>query len=133
MPLTVLLILVVGGIGAIVLLLHILGLSKRKTLMTDEDARGAWLREFAEDPPRTITLSHDHHAALIKTQSGQNGIIWPMGADTAVRYLTHAKIHQTKSGLKIDLMDFTAPHIKLALDPIEAEKWAEKSTRLGVH
>ncbi|SLN64092.1 hypothetical protein PEL8287_03516 [Roseovarius litorisediminis] len=122
MPLSILLPMVVIGIAGLVLLLHLLGLSHPATLTGDADARAAWAREFPDDTATRVILSHDHHAALIETARG-TGIVWHMGADTTARYLAGAHITRTARGLRIDLPDYTAPHINLTLDADEADKW----------
>jgi hypothetical protein len=122
MPLEILLILVSGGITGIVVLAHMLGLSARATLQDEADATKAWAGEFADDPALEVILCHDRHAALITTARGR-GVVWPMGADMTARYLTDARIQPTKTGLRIDLPDFTAPHIYLTLAPDEARDW----------
>ena len=122
MPLHILIPMVVTGIAGITLLLHLLGLSRTATLDGAPAAREAWEREFPDDPALRITLSHDRHAALIETATG-HGIVFPMGADTTARYLTGATVTQTRTGLRVDLPDFTAPHIPLRLDPDEAARW----------
>ncbi|MDQ7070277.1 MAG: hypothetical protein Q9M48_05995 [Rhodobacterales bacterium] len=125
MPLPILLVLVVGGIGAIALVLHMLGLSARRVFANESEAGAVWESEFPDDPARQVILSHDHHAALIDTVQGQRGIVWPMGADAAARYLIGATIRKTGKGLNIRLPDFTAPRISLRLDQDEADKWAK--------
>lgn len=122
MPLHILIPMVVIGIAGVTLLLHLMGLSRTALLDGDAAARDAWLDEFPQDPVTRVTLSHDHHAALIDTESG-HGIVWPMGADTTARYLTGAVITRTRDGLRVDLPDFTAPHIHLRLDEDEATRW----------
>lgn len=122
MPLTILLPMVIIGIAGITLLLHLLGLSRRATMRDEQAARAAWLMEFPEDTPLRVVLSHDHHAALVDTNKG-HGIVWPMGADTTARYLDGAQITRTAKGLRIDLPDYTAPHIHLALDAGEIALW----------
>lgn len=122
MPLSILIPMVVLGIAGIALLLHLLGLTAPARFDDDDSAARAWLREFPEDPPTRIVLSHDHRAALIETAKGR-GVVWPMGADTTARYLDGAQISQTNKGLRIDLPDYTAPHIHLSLDPDEARQW----------
>ncbi len=124
MPLEILLILVFVGITGIVVLLHFLGLSARATLRDKAEAARAWAAEFADDPALDVALCRNRHAALITTARG-HGIVWPMGADTTARYLTGARIRPTKAGLRIDLPDFTAPHIHLTLDLDEARDWPD--------
>ena len=122
MPLSILLPMVIIGIAGIAVLLHLLGLSKPVTLTDEETARAAWLEEFPDDPPTRVTLCHAHSAALVDTARG-HGLVWPMGADTTARYLDGARVHPTETGLRIDLPDYTAPHIHLTLAPDEAARW----------
>lgn len=123
MPLNTLLPLVIVGIGGIAVLLHLLGLSRRARFDSDATARAAWLREFPGDVPTRVTLCQNHSAALIEASQG-SGIVWPMGADTTARYLAGASINQTETGLRIDLPDYTAPHIHLTLAAEEVAIWS---------
>ncbi|MEQ8899900.1 MAG: hypothetical protein RID11_07105 [Roseovarius sp.] len=124
MPLSILLPMVVLGIACIAVLLHLLGLSRRATLPDAAAARAAWLREFPGDAPVHVTLCQDHSAALIETETGR-GVVWPMGADTTARHLTGARTRRTKTGLRLDLPDYTAPRIHLTLAPDEAAAWQD--------
>ena len=128
MPLEVLLPMVVVGIAGITLILHVLGLSRPARLADEAEARAAWLDEFAEDKPMTVTLSRDGRAALVKTSRGR-GVVWPMGADTTARYLDGARVLHTQRGLRIDLPDYTAPRIHLTLDASEADMWSSEMER----
>ena len=124
MPLSILGPMVVIGIAGIAVILHLLGLSRRAVLADAAAARAAWDDEWGDtDPARAATLSHDRHAALIETASGRHGIVFPMGADTTARYLDGARVAVTEQGLRIDLPDFTAPHVRLHLDEGEAARW----------
>tara|TARA_R110002072_G_scaffold181110_1_gene337125 strand:+ start:31 stop:423 length:393 start_codon:yes stop_codon:yes gene_type:complete len=122
MPLIILLPMVILGIAGVAVLLHVLGLSRRAILADDAAARAAWLREFPEDTPTRIRRCHSHNAALIETARGL-GVVWPMGADTTARYLKGARVRQGKTGLTLDLPDYTAPRIHLRLSPDEAKTW----------
>lgn len=125
MPLSILLPMVVIGIAMIAMLLHLLGLSRPATISDSKTARAAWLREFPDHTPTRVTLCKNHSAALIETARG-HGIVWPMGADTTARYLTNAQVAHSTTGLRIDLPDYTAPHIHLALAPEEMALWRDK-------
>ena len=122
MPLGILVPLVICGIASVAVLLHLLGLSQPASLADEHAARAAWRDEFPDTPATRVVLSHDHSAALVQTRKGP-GLVWPMGADTTARFLTDATITQTATGLRIDLPDYTAPHIDLRLDPDEARRW----------
>lgn len=122
MPLSILLPMVVIGIASIAVLLHVLGLSRAATLPDETAARTAWLREFPGHVPTRVLLCQNRSAALIETAQGR-GVVWPMGADTTARYLTHARVKRSKSGLRIAQPDYTAPIIHLKLEPDEAARW----------
>jgi hypothetical protein len=122
MPLSILLPMLGLGISGIAVLLHLLGLSRQATLADEAAARAAWLRAFPGDTPVRVTLCHDRSAALIATDTGR-GVVWSMGADTTARYLNGAQIKPTRTGLHIDLPDYTAPRIQLTLDSGETAEW----------
>ncbi|MEP4036858.1 hypothetical protein [Pseudophaeobacter sp.] len=126
MPLELLLILVVGGISAIALLLHLSGRSQPK-VMTEPEAREAWFRQFPENPVVDLTLAKDGHAALIQTADGSAplGLVWSFGADTVARFLEGAKLSPCQQGLQLRLADFSAPTVQLHLGQAEAVLWQE--------
>jgi len=124
MPLSILLPMVAVGIAGIAVLLHLLGLSRRALLPDEAAARAAWRREFPDDMPARVTLCHDRSAALIATDRG-SGVVWPMGADNTARYLEGARLTPTRTGLRIDLPDYTAPRVHLTLDPDETATWQD--------
>ncbi|PKQ12846.1 MAG: hypothetical protein CVT70_06765 [Alphaproteobacteria bacterium HGW-Alphaproteobacteria-1] len=122
MPLSILLPLVIGGIAGIALLLHLLGLSNPAAIPDDAAARRAWRREYPDDPPVRVMLCRARSAALIETARG-HGVVWTMGADTTARALADARVRRVRTGLTLDLPDYTAPRIRLRLSPEEAERW----------
>lgn len=126
MPLNILLPMVIVGIAGIVLLLHLLGLSRPARFETEAQARAAWLREFPDDIPQRITLCEHRGAALIGLADGF-GVVWPMGADTTARHLTSAQITRAAGGLHITLPDYTAPRIHLRLGAEEAAQWLHQT------
>lgn len=122
MPLSILLPMVGLGIGAIALLLHALGLSRPLRFDDAAAARAAWARAFPDSPAQRTTLSHDRTAALIETADGP-GVVWPMGADSAARFVAGARATRRPDGMILHLPDFTAPQIRLHLTPDEADTW----------
>lgn len=124
MPLSILLPMVGAGIAAIAVLLHLLGLSRKAELADEAAARAAWLREFPADTVLCVTLCRDRGAALIGTAQGP-GVVWAVGADTAARRLEGARAHRTAEGLSLDLVDFTAPRVRLRLDAEETRRGLE--------
>jgi hypothetical protein len=123
-PLSILLILVGGGIGGIALLLHVLGKSQ-PVVLSDNAARAAWLRLYPEDTVLDVILSGTGHAALIKTDQGL-GLVWSFGIDTVARQLDGAEIIETANQLKVRFPDFSAPQALIALSETERSDWRLK-------
>lgn len=124
MPLEILLILVVGGVAAIAVLLHLTGRSDLRLLSADQ-ARQAWLRQFPDSPIAQLTLAEDGHAALIQPEDGSAplGLVWSFGADTVARCLENVEMKTVRQGLYLRLADFSAPGVQLHLNGSEAEHW----------
>jgi len=122
MTLTVLLLLVAGGIAGIAILLHLLGMSKPRIFETEAEVQAVWLAEYPDTLVRKILLSKNQHFALVRSSAGE-GVVWPMGADGAARLLLGVEITDMPYGLELSLPDYTAPEIRLKLDPNEAEEW----------
>ena len=84
MTLSLLLLLVTGGIAGIVIILHLLGLS-RPCVFTDEPAvRRVWQAEYPDTQILSIVQSRNRHFALVDSRAGL-GIVWPMGAGQSER------------------------------------------------
>lgn len=125
MPLHVLGLLVIGGIGGIAILLHLLGLSRGLRFDDTDAAITAWNREFPDLPALDADLSNDHKAALIRTAQGP-GLVWPMGADSTARKLDRVQVQNIPNGLKIRLGDFTAPSLRLRLSADQKTIWQQE-------
>lgn len=123
MPLPLLLILVIGGISAITLLLHLLGKS-RLAFLTAGDARNAWHRHFPDDDIQNVTVAQNGHAALVRTDQGP-GLLWSFGADTVGRHLHDFDLIETPDHLRVIFHDFTAPRVSLHLTETERSRWQE--------
>lgn len=121
MPISLLLILVAGGIAGIALVLHLLGLSHIPPL-TDARARAGWLREYPDAEPARITVAASGCAALIQTAQGA-GLVWAVGADTTARRLIAPQLSDTAQGLRVRLRDPAAPNITLRLTDTERQTW----------
>lgn len=124
MPLHILIILVVGGIGGIAALTWALGLARPYRFATEDDARAAWLRSWPEDRITTVLLAPDGSAALIGTDHGP-GVVFTMGADSSGHRLDGADIHETPGGLRILFHDFATPRLDVALDPEARARWQQ--------
>jgi len=125
MPLEILLPMVVFGIAGIAVLLHLLGLTGKRTFHTQDQARASWMSEFPQLPAKSIKISENHQYALIDTAKGL-GLLWPMGADCTARLLTGAEVSMAKRHLIIRLPDYTAPIIRLNLTAKEAAQWVKQ-------
>lgn len=114
MPLWLLVTLVIGGISAIALALHLLGLSRAPSL-TDQAARQAWQRAYPESSVERIRVISDGSAALVTAEEG-SGIVWRFGADSCARFFgDHTQIMARGQSVVLKLGDFTAPRIRLRL------------------
>ncbi|WP_170333299.1 hypothetical protein [Ruegeria arenilitoris] len=121
MPLEILLVLVVGGIVGVTVMLHLTGLSKMREL-TPETARSEWLRHAPDDEIIDITIAHNKHAALIRTETG-NGLLWSFGADTVARHLLDFDWLDHPDGFEIQFHDFGTPKAIIRLDEFERPHW----------
>ncbi|WP_299662875.1 hypothetical protein [uncultured Ruegeria sp.] len=121
MSLEILLVLVVGGIAGITLLLHMTGKS-RLHLLTSETAPDQWLRHFPEDVVIDVTVAHDGHAALVRTEAGA-GLLWSFGADTVARHLRDFDWLETSDGFEVLFHDFSTPRAIIHLDETERQHW----------
>jgi hypothetical protein len=126
MPLDLLLVLVIGGIAAIALVLHLSGHSQVAPL-TKETARAGWLRHFPGSPPLEVRLSADGRAALVQTER-MAGVVWQIGADTIARPLGDHRLSETAAGLVLRFDDFGAPRLSLTLDEAERAEWKRALT-----
>lgn len=123
MPLEILLVLVVGGIVGITLLLHLSGRSRIREL-TPENARSEWLRHAPDDVIIDVTLAHDRHAALVRTETG-TGLLWCFGADTVARHLLDFDWLDHPKGIEIQFHDFATPKVVVRLDDFELPHWQQ--------
>lgn len=121
MPLHILLILVVAGIGGIALLLHLTGHSAEARLDRDSVVR-AWARHYPDDRVLHVRVADNGRAALVRTDTGP-GLIRAFGADTVARHLQGTDLHDTDTGLRIDFHDYTSPPVTLALSAQECAQW----------
>lgn len=124
MPLELLLSLVIGGIAAIAVILHLTGRS-RPRVMTAAQARQAWLRQFPEHPADQLTLAENGQAALVTCDdpTAPIGLVWSFGADTVARTLQDTDATRSKHGLRLRFADFSAPQVLLHLSAAEADSW----------
>ncbi|NOD84453.1 hypothetical protein [Ruegeria sp. HKCCD6119] len=123
MPLEILLTLVVGGIAGVTLLLHLTGKSQQ-VMLTPDIARSQWARHFPDDDVVDVTVSHDGHAAMVRTSSG-NGLLWSFGADTVARHLLDYDLLDHPEGFEILFHEFSVPKTLIRLDDFERHHWRD--------
>ncbi|MDU9005819.1 hypothetical protein [Sedimentitalea todarodis] len=121
MPLQILLTLVIGGIAAIAMLLHMLGKSALLALDTNS-AKEAWLRHFPDDTVQDLLVAGDGHAALVLTDRGP-GLLWSFGADTVARHLRDFTYLDGDTRQTIRFSDYGAPRVCLRLTATERQRW----------
>ncbi|MBF9050064.1 hypothetical protein GTA62_12150 [Roseobacter sp. HKCCD9010] len=127
MPLPLLLTLVIGGITMVVILLHLLGYSKRLHLESEAIIRREWARHFPEDQVNAAHLSADTLSALVETDHGP-GLLWVMGADSTAHRAEDVTVTERDDGLTIDLHDFAAPGLTVRLPADARALWRQKLT-----
>ncbi|THH36267.1 hypothetical protein E4Z66_13385 [Aliishimia ponticola] len=130
MPLELLLILVVGGIAAVTLVLHLLGLSDVPALDAAQ-AKAAWDREYPADPAIHCTPTPNARAALIRTQNGQRGLVWRFGADTVAHPLSQYRITETPTGLTVRFRDYATPSVHVPLPAQVRAAWKQELEPAG--
>ena len=103
-------------IGGTVLLLHLLGLSKRAAL-TEEKARQLFLTDYPDADIKAVNLSAAGSDAVLElSEAGHIGVLQNMGAFWAARALgagdIEAVTRPAPDTLRIALDDFTDPAIR---------------------
>ncbi len=121
-------------IGGTVLLLHLLGLSKRAAL-DEEKARALFLTDYPDADIKAVNLSAAGSDAVLELSEADHiGVLQNMGAFWAARRLGASDIARVSrpapDTLKIALNDFTDPSITLQLGDELAARWEEKLSRL---
>ena len=124
MPLTVLLPIVVIGIGGIALLLHLMGKSRRLRLTDNGQVAEIWHNQYPNSVITGVHFASGGHHALLETDEGV-GLVWSMGVRAACREIPGTAGVKTKgSALIVQPGDYSAPQIKVPLDSeAEAERW----------
>lgn len=122
MPLPILGALVVLGIGGLVLLVHLLGGSKRLSYEDDAAAREALLTDYPHARIRQTVLTDDQRAALFELAEGV-GFAAPFGEGRLTRVMGPddvSGVDDDPDGLTIRLKDYTAPRLTVRLANAEA-------------
>lgn len=116
MPLPLLGALVALGIGGLVLLVHLLRLSRPLGFADEAAARAAYLADHPEDEIRASLMSDDGRAAVFRTGAGA-GFVVALGAGRVTRRLAAGDlkaIEDLPGALRLRLADWGAPAVVIA-------------------
>ena len=116
MPLHILGALVFFGIGGVVLLVHLLKMSRADGFADAETARAAFLADFPEAETGEAALTDDRRAAVLATGAGA-GLVMRFGAGRLTRLIGPGdvrRIEERPGALRLRLADLGAPVIDLA-------------------
>ena len=129
MPLPILGALVVLGIGGLVLLIHLLGWSKRPQYVDEAAAAAALITDYPHAKIQQMRLADDRRAALFLLSTGV-GFAAPFGEGRLTRVLNAEDIRRVdegRDGLTIRLTDYTAPKLEVMIADAEARQvWAKR-------
>ena len=115
MPLELLGALVVCGIGGVVLLVHLLGMSPKGRFSDENEARSALAADYPGLKVSEIALSDDGRAAVLATDRGPAAVKL-MGTGIMTRLFAPGEIRRTddrQGRLRVILNDFGAPSLTL--------------------
>jgi len=121
MPLPILGALVVLGIGGLVLLVHLLGGSKKLRYEDETAAAAALMADYPYVRIRQTVLADDQRAALFNLADGV-GFAAPFGKGRLTRVLGPddvSGVEDGPDGLTIHLTDYTAPRLTVKLTNAE--------------
>ncbi len=114
------------GIAGIIALVHFTGGSVRARLESKAAVLARWNNEFPEHPATGAMLEPSGFAALIDLEDNRTGLLWAMGDGMVGRVLVSGALEQRGDRLRIELPDFTAPHVEVAIpDKMIRRIWAE--------
>lgn len=111
MSLPVLVVLVVLGIAAIILAVHLTGGTREATLADEAAARERFALDYPQAYPTAIWLTRNRDAAFLKLDGDRTGIVQSFGSRFLTRVVTAADVKRidrpSPSELAIASLDFT--------------------------
>lgn len=129
MSLTLLVIIVVAGIAAVVIAVHLTGGSARAQLDGQEAARKRFAEDFPDLVPASVWLTKDRCAAILSLNGGRIGIIHALGGKFLTRLVTADDLVGTPRAndaiVRVRLRDFTWRGGVLAFDDVEEARAVE--------
>ncbi len=134
MPLPILGALVVLGIGGLVLLVHLLGGTKRPRYEDEAAAAAAFTSDYPHAQIRRTMLADDRQAALFQLAEGV-GFAAPFGEGRLTRLLGPddvSGVDEGPMGLTIRLTDYTAPRLTVRMaNADDRAAWKARLMRIG--
>lgn len=129
MSLTLLVFIVVVGIAAVVVAVHMTGGSVRARLDGEEAARLRFADDFPEVAPASVWLTSDGSAAIIGLQDGRVGIVHALGGKFLTRLVTAddliGKPRANGNAVTVRLRDLTWRGGTLVFDDVEQARAVE--------
>ena len=109
MSLTLLVIMVVVGIGAIVIAVHLTGGTRTATLDDAEAAKNRFAADFADTAVRDVWLTADRHAAVLALEDGRAGVVSALGDRFLTRIVGKGDAKAVADGptVSLGIDDFT--------------------------
>ncbi len=113
MSLPLLVIIVVVGIAAVVIAVHMTGGSRIATLADEGAARERFAVDYPDLPVQSVWLTSDGKAAILELADGRAGIVHAMGGKFLTRIVNPSDVagapRASGSRLMLRLRDFTWP------------------------
>jgi hypothetical protein len=126
-PLPILLVIVVVGVGTTLLLVHLLGHTAPPRLDGPDAVRARLAADLGEPVEVPITLADDSSAALAVLPGGGVAVVRPLGDRLAVRILEPGaplRVRPLEAGLELRLSDPGFPRLRLPLaDAATRDSW----------
>ena len=122
-PLPVLLVLVVVGMGLIVGLTHLMGGSIRAQL-TETSVRSRLAHDLPSSDVADIVVSTDRRSALAALADGTAAVVFVLGRALVSRRIpARPTLYETATGLRLKLTDPGCPRIDIALPASAHQRW----------
>lgn len=108
-----LLVIIVVGIAAVVIAVHMTGGSRTASLTGEESARERFAVDYPDLPVKSVWLTSDGKAAILELADGRAGIVHAMGGKFLTRIVNPSDVagapRATGGRLMLRLRDFTWP------------------------
>jgi hypothetical protein len=112
---------VVCGIAAIVLAVHLTGGTTVAHFATDADARDRFLIDFPEAGVEAVHMSANRRDAVLELADGHLGVVHAMGSNYLTRYVHAREMLAGADGAKLKVVtrDLTWPRAEVTFEDTE--------------